>query len=124
MIPLLIDPAQAFVGAAPRMAGFKQAVRLLLSPPIATDNITDDHLLIYSPLSVLEPTEGLFWSRRMGSFYAGKALVFGAAVDGAPTAPGRGMENAIRDDIVFLGSGPEAKKALVELVSGIWGSDG
>ncbi len=117
MTPILIDPERAFVGPAPKMAGFPQAVRLIMVPPVATDNITDDHLIAYSPLAVLEPGARLFWSHRLSSFFAGKALVFGAALDGVPTAPGRGMENAIREDVVFVGAAPAAREALIELMT-------
>lgn len=116
MRPFLINPERRTIVQIQAPTP-EAACAMALALPYATEDLTDDHVVLYGALGAIEPGAHLFWSRRMGAFYGGNALVFGSSVDGFPVDPGPGMEQALSNDIVFVRSMPDARDLLMELLN-------
>ena len=111
---IVIDPAAKTINRTdvPTPA---MAAGLHLGWPYCADDLTDDHSFMWSPLAVLDRGASFFWSRRLGDFFAGRALLFGLTVDGELTDTGHGMENALAEDLTFLGDLENTKRLIPEL---------
>lgn len=111
---VVIDPLRRVITQSEARDARTAAV-LHLSWPYAADEITDDHSFVYSPLARLVPQASFFWSKRLGDVFAGRALVFGLTVDGVLTYADRGMENALAEDVAFLGDAEATRRHVIEL---------
>lgn len=118
MHPIIIDPRRRSIRLGPAVPNMATAVSLFMEKPYGVDNITSDHIFMWCPLSIFSSEAMFFWSKRMGDFYAGTALVFGTAVDGFPLDPEPGMETALNEDIIFLGDAEKARKTLAIFLAG------
>lgn len=116
MRPILIKPKQRQITTF-EVPTQLAAAAMALCKPYAMDDLTSDHVIFYSALAVLGEDRHLFWSKRLGTFICGNALVFGTTVDGFPKNPEIGMDNAMREDVVFLGPAESAIEQIKNIMS-------
>jgi hypothetical protein len=90
---------------------FRAAQRHLLSEPCALVSLTDTQALVYQPFACTGASK-FFFSRRLEQHYAGRAIVVGTAVDGHPVSCGKGVLEAMKRDVLFLGDVEQAKRTM------------
>jgi hypothetical protein len=110
---IVIDPTTKRISA--QVAESYEAIRhCLLNEDCAVVHLSDTQLLLYQPFACANGSH-FFFSRKMEQHYAGVAVVAGASVDGYPVSVGRGMLQALQNDILFLGDVEQAKRTLSKL---------
>lgn len=113
---VVIDPDTRTVRAT-TVQSMEAARRLFLngSDPCSAVPITETQMLMYQPFACTGGSR-FFFSRKLEQHFAGTALVVGSNVDGGPISCGRGMVEAMKRDVLFLGDVEQAKKTMANMV--------
>lgn len=110
---IVIDPTTKRIETrlVPSYAVLKEQV---LGGTIGATYISDTQMLLYQPF-ISGPDARYFFSHKLEQHYAGVAAVVGATVDGHPMSVGRGMLEAMKEDILFLGNVEQAKNTVTRM---------
>ena len=113
---VVIDPDTRTVRAA-IVTSMEIAKNLYLGScdPCSAVPITETQMLMYQPFACSGGSR-FFFSRKLEQHFAGSAIVVGSNVGGGALSCGRGMVEAMKRDVLFLGDVEQAKKTMANMV--------